>query len=80
MKSDVYAFVKRLCKSFYQQNDLQNRFAENPAEFSVERLCKSFFAEKRLAKPFYGSADYAGGQYNFWKSAGRVSPALQENL
>jgi len=25
----ILAFVKRLCKSFYRQNDLQNRFTEN---------------------------------------------------
>jgi hypothetical protein len=25
----ICAFVKRLCKSFYRQNDLQNRFTEN---------------------------------------------------
>ncbi|GEM_PF-5320758 len=47
---------KVMCKDCGRQSAL--------SEFSVKRFCRPFLRRKRLAKPFYRSADYAGGQYS----------------
>ncbi len=73
----ICVFVKRFCKSFYRQNDLQSRFTENRKAQNDLRFCKMILqivlSAERLAKSFYRkseSADYDRGKNKQIKASG----------